>query len=74
MRTDNVRYWHLADTGLCIAHVCLYPKRTVGSQRRATNCDMWSASARSEITKLDLLKKSGSLTDEEFRRLHTKLV
>jgi hypothetical protein len=31
-------------------------------------------SAADEITKLDQLKKSGSLTDEEFRRLHTKLV
>ena len=31
-------------------------------------------SVADEIIKLDQLKKSGSLTDEEFRRLHTKLV
>jgi hypothetical protein len=31
-------------------------------------------SVADEITKLDQLKKSGSLTDEEFRRLRAKLV
>ncbi|MFZ1211437.1 MAG: SHOCT domain-containing protein [Pseudolabrys sp.] len=31
-------------------------------------------SAADEITKLDQLKKSGSITDEEFRRLRTNLI
>ena len=31
-------------------------------------------SAADEITKLDQLKKSGSITDDEFRRLRAKLV
>jgi hypothetical protein len=31
-------------------------------------------SVADEITKLDQLKKSGSITDAEFGRLHTKLV
>jgi len=31
-------------------------------------------SAADEITKLDQLKKSGSITDDEFRRLRTNLI
>ena len=31
-------------------------------------------SAADEITKLDQLKKSGSITDDEFKRLRAKLV
>ncbi|MFZ1000858.1 MAG: SHOCT domain-containing protein [Pseudolabrys sp.] len=31
-------------------------------------------SVADEITKLDQLKKSGSITDDEFRRLRAKLV
>ena len=31
-------------------------------------------SAADEITKLDQLKKSGSITDEEFKRLRTNLI
>ena len=31
-------------------------------------------SAADEITKLDRLKKSGSITDDEFRRLRTNLI
>jgi hypothetical protein len=31
-------------------------------------------SVADEITKLDKLKKSGSITDEEYRRLRAKLV
>jgi hypothetical protein len=31
-------------------------------------------SVADEITKLDQLKKSGSITDAEFQRLRTKLV
>ena len=50
-------------------------ERSSQQDRHAKSCAGWSASgAADEIEKLDRLKKSGSITDQEFTPLRAKLV